>query len=162
MRHATIEDLPAIVDIYNASIPSRRATADLFPTQVDEKVVWFHEHSPKHYPLLVHEIEGQIAAWVGFQPFYDRPAYRYTAEISIYIAPCQQGQGLGRQLLQEALEIARQVCLKTILAYVFYHNAPSIALFRNAGFQDWGHLPEVTEMDGKEYSIVILGKRIAP
>lgn len=162
MRHATEQDLPAIVDIYNASIPSRRATADLDPASVESKQEWFHRHSPNHYPLLVHESNGRITAWVGFQSFYDRPAYQYTAEISIYIAAEQQGRGLGGQLLEEALDTVRKIGLKTILAYVFSHNHGSIRLFQRVGFETWGEMPDVTEMDEKEYSVTILGKRINP
>lgn len=160
MRPAVADDLPAIVAIYNASIPSRLATADLEPVSVESRRDWFSRHSPDRYPLMVHEECGSVVAWVGFKSFYDRPAYRHTAEISIYIAPEYQGGGLGRRLLDEALETARAVGLKTILAYVFSHNRASIALLERAGFDTWGTLPDVTEMEGREYSVTILGRRI--
>lgn len=162
MRPATEADLPAIVAIYNASIPSRQATADLEPVSVESKREWFRKHSPARFPLLVHEADGQVIAWVGFKSFYDRPAYKYTAEISMYIAPDHQGRGLGTKLLNEALDTAAQAGLKSILAYVFAHNRPSIALLLRAGFETWGTLPDVTEMDGQEYSVAILGKRLNP
>ncbi|MBN2162529.1 MAG: N-acetyltransferase [Pontiellaceae bacterium] len=160
MRHAAEQDLAAIVEIYNASIPSRLATADMNPISVDSRREWFHKHAPERYPLLIHEIDGKVAAWTGLHPYYERPAYLYTAEISIYVAPEFQGQRLGPLLINETLEAAMATGLKTIIALIFTHNERSLRLFRSCGFEDWGHLPDVTEMDGKEYSVTILGKRI--
>ena len=47
-----------------------------------------------------------------------------------------------------------------MLAFVFAHNAPSIALFEQAGFAAWGRLPRVAEIDGVERDLAILGRRI--
>jgi phosphinothricin acetyltransferase len=162
MRHARATDLPAIVAIYNAAIPSRQATADTEPVSIESKTAWFEAHAPECYPLLVHEIEGQVVAWVGLQSFHGRPAYKHTAEISFYIDPGQQGKGLGHLLLNAAIEAARKIDLKTLIAYVFSHNTPSLTLLARHGFEEWGKLPNVTEMDRQEYSVSILGKRIAP
>ncbi len=161
MRYATEKDLPAIIEIYNASIPSRRATADLESVSIESKQEWFKSHSPNDYPLLVHEIDGQVVAWVGFQPFYKRPAHRRTAEISFYIAEAHQGKGLGRKLIEEAEQVAAHAgTIKSVVAYVYSHNLPSIKILTRCGFREWGHLPDVSEMDGGEYSVTILGKRI--
>lgn len=161
MRHATEHDLPAIVEIYNASIPSRLATADLEPVSVESRKEWFLSHSPDSYPLLVHENDGRIVAWVGLQSFHNRPAYKYTAEISVYVAPEHQGRGLGRLCMQEGMKAACEVGIKTLVAYVFSHNIPSLALLKSFSFEEWGKLPDVTEMDDHEYSVTILGKRIS-
>ena len=50
--------------------------------------------------------------------------------------------------------------IRTVLAFVFAHNAPSIALFEAAGFEAWGRLPRVAELDGIERDLAILGRRI--
>jgi len=162
MRQATEKDLPAIVDIYNASIPGRKATADLEPVSMESKREWFRKHSPDRYPLLVHEVDGRIVAWVGLQSFHGRPAYRYTAEISTYVAPEHQGRGIGKLLMQEGIAAARDAGIKSLVAYVFSHNDASLSLLAKQGFEKWGQLPNVTEMDEREYSVTILGKRIQP
>ncbi len=51
IRDATEADLPAIVEIYNAAIPSRRATADTEPVSIESRSGWFREHHPDHRPL---------------------------------------------------------------------------------------------------------------
>ena len=161
MRIATQQDLPVIVSIYNSTVPTRQSTADITEVTVSEKMDWFKQHIPEKRPLLVHEHNGMVIAWVSFQSFYGRAAYDHTAEISIYISPAYRGKGLGRILLSEALEMTRQLPVKTLVAFIFSHNSASIRLFLSFAFEEWGKLPDIAEMDGKEYSLSILGKRVS-
>jgi len=161
IREATIADLPRIVEIYNAAIPGRQATADTGPVSVDARRAWFDAHAANRLPILVHEHGGQVEAWISFEPFYGRPAYRHTVELSIYIAPEHTGRGLGKALMRDALERAAALPVKTLLGFVFAHNEPSLRLLRAFGFAEWGRLPDVAEMDGRAYSLCILGKRLA-
>jgi L-amino acid N-acyltransferase YncA len=160
LRIATRKDLPAIVAIYNSTVPTRVSTADTAEVSVDSKIDWFNQHTPEKRPLLVHERDNKVIAWVSFQSFYGRPAYDNTAEISIYVSPEFRGKGLGRVLLNEALGMTLRLKIKTVVGFIFSHNDPSIRLFKSFGFQEWGKLENVAEMDGKEYSLSILGKRI--
>ncbi len=160
LRAAVDADLPRIVAIYNATVPTRLSTADTEPVTVDSRQAWFSSHTPEHRPILVHDTPDGIDAWVSFGPFHSRPAYAHTAEISIYIAPESLGQGLGGRLLRDAIHRSSGLGIKTLLAFVFSHNAPSIGLFRACDFRLWGELPEVAEMDGREYSVSIYGRRI--
>lgn len=90
---------------------------------------------------------------LSFQTFYAKAPYDHTAEISIYISPESRGKGLGRTLLAEALAMTRQLDIKTVVGFIFSHNQPSIRLLKSFGFQEWGKLPDVAEMDGREYSL---------
>ncbi|MGE4293142.1 MAG: N-acetyltransferase family protein [Desulfovibrio sp.] len=160
MRPATEQDLPQIVAIYNSTIASRLSTADTEEVSIASKLPWFANHIPGKRPILVHEMGGKIVAWVSFESFYGRPAYDHTAEVSIYVDSEYRGNGLGRRLLQEALSLTSELNIITLLAYVFSHNMPSLRLFKSLGFEEWGNLPNIAEMDGREYSLSILGKRI--
>jgi L-amino acid N-acyltransferase YncA len=162
MRVATEKDLPAIVAIYNTTVPTRQSTADTAEVTVASRMEWFRQHTPGKRPLLVHEQDGRIVAWVSFQSFYGRPAYDHTAEISIYISPEHRGQGLGRKLLAEVLGMTQELRIKTVVGFVFSHNEPSVRMLKVFGFAEWGRLPNVAEMDGNEYSLSILGKRVNP
>jgi phosphinothricin acetyltransferase len=161
IRHAIATDLPAIVAIYNAAVPSRMATADLEPVSVESRLAWFGGRSPTQRPLWVIEQEGVIAGWLSFQAFYGRPAYISTAELSIYIAPDFHRCGLGKQLLAKAIQESPNLGLKTLLGFIFAHNQPSLKLFETFGFQQWGHLPQVAELDGVERDLLIMGLRIS-
>jgi phosphinothricin acetyltransferase len=160
IRDAAEADLPAIVDIYNAAIPGRRATADTVPVSVEGRRPWFHQHTSSHRPLWVMDEEGPVAGWLGFSSFYGgRPAYHATAEVSLYVAPGRQRRGIGRALLTEAIRRAPSLGLKTLLYFSFEHNTPSVRLAESLGFQRWGHLPGIAELEGVERGLLLLGRR---
>ncbi|UTY59525.1 GNAT family N-acetyltransferase [Massilia sp. erpn] len=162
-RLATLDDLPAIVAIYNSTVASREVTADTEPVSVESRLAWFHEHAPERRPLWVVEQEGQdgILGWISYSNFYGRPAYSGTVEVSIYIAEAARGKGLGRYCLEEALAFAPSLNVHTVLGFIFGHNQPSLALFRRFGFDTWATLPRVANLDGVERDLLILGKRVA-
>jgi phosphinothricin acetyltransferase len=160
IRDAVVADLLEIVAIYNAAIPDRLATADLVPVSVESRTDWFFAHSPEERPIWVLEIDAGIAGWLSFQSFYGRPAYKATAELSIYVSPSYRRCGVGRQLLSHAIEQSPVLGLKTLLGFIFAHNQPSLQLFVSFGFQQWGYLPQVANLDGLERDLVIMGKQI--
>ena len=160
IRDATEIDLPAIVAIYNATIAGRVATADTEPVTVASRRPWFHEHNPNARPLWVALENDVIAGWLSFQSFYGRPAYHATAEVSIYVAQDWRRRGIGNALLAKAVEQAPRLGLKTLLGFIFTHNHASLRLFEKFGFQLWGLLPRVAELDEVEKNLFILGRRI--
>jgi L-amino acid N-acyltransferase YncA len=162
IRHAQPADLPQIVAIYNASIPGRMATADTEPVTVPSREAWFRDFDPKRRPLWVETApDGEgIAGWISLRSFYGRPAYHRTVEVGVYIDPTARRRGIARALLGHAITSAPALGIATILAFVFGHNTPSIALFERAGFVLWGTLPRVAEQDGVERDLVILGRRV--
>jgi len=161
IRPATFSDLPRIVDIYNVTVPGRMVTADTEPVTVESRQEWFREHTPARRPLwVIVDTDGTIAGWLSFSDFYGRPAYGATAEVSVYIAPEYRRQGIGRRLVQEALDRAPALGITTVLGFIFGHNIPSLALFEGFGFDRWAHLPGVAVLDGIERDLVIVGRRI--
>jgi phosphinothricin acetyltransferase len=162
LRHAQAADLPEIVAIYNASIPGRLATADTEPVSVASREAWFREFDPDRRPLWVRTGDaGAVEAWLSVRSFYGRPAYHRTAELGVYTAPRARRRGHASALLDHALARAPSLGLATLLAFVFGHNAPSIALFTRRGFERWGALPRVAELDGHDRDLWILGRRVA-
>ncbi|MFC4158556.1 GNAT family N-acetyltransferase [Chitinimonas lacunae] len=159
-RLAVRADLAAIVAIYNATIASREVTADTEPVTVAQREAWFEAHPSSRRPLWVVEEAGEVVAWLSFSDFYGRPAYAPTAEISLYIHPEQRRRGLGRYLLQAAIDHAPSLGVHTLLGFVFGHNRPSLALFEAFGFSRWGWYPRVAVLDGVERDLAVLGLRL--
>lgn len=159
-RLAARDDLDRIVEIYNATIPSRRVTADTEPVSVESRVDWFEHHNPDRRPLWVAEFEGRIAGWLSFSSFYGRPAYDRTAELSIYVDEPYRKLALGSYLLAQAIDRAPSLHLDTLLGFIFGHNQPSLGLFEKFGFERWGELPRVALLDGVERDLVIVGRRV--
>ena len=160
IRNAHKEDLAVIVQIYNASIPSHIATGHPEPISVESRIPWYQDHSPSSRPIWVMELDGQIIGWLSFQYFYGTPAYHSTAEVSIYISPEYKGQGIGKKLLLEAIHRSPSFGIKTLLGFIFAHNQPSLRLFDKLGFQRWGYLSKVAELDGIKRDLVIVGLHI--
>lgn len=146
--------------IYNASIPSRRATADTLPISIESRRKWFANHGPTR-PLWVAEDTGRVIGYLSFRNFYGRPAYYITAELAIYVDPDHHGRGIGAALLERAIAAAPSLGLENLLAFVFAHNGPSVRLFERFDFQPWGRLPAVAQLDGERVDLVILGRRVA-
>lgn len=163
LHEATAADLPAIVTIYNATIAGRMVTADLAPVTVASRQAWFAAHQVPSRPLWVlRDGAGAVQAWLSFDTFFPRAAYDGTAMIAVYVAPESRRHGLGRRLLQEAINRAPTLGLHTLLGYIFGHNEPSLRLFAAHGFERWAHLPRVAVLDGVERDLVIVGRRVVP
>lgn len=161
IRIARLEDLPAIVAIYNASIPGQQSTADLEPVTVESRMAWFVMHAPDRRPIWVADRGGEVVGWLSFSDYYGRPAYATTVEIGVYVAPEAQGTGVARALVAHAVASAPELSVRTMLWITFAVNAASLALAERFGFARWGLLPKVTELSGVRRDIAILGLELA-
>ena len=160
IRPAVESDLPQIVSIYNASIPGGKATADTEQITVADRMEWFQNRDHEHRPIWVLEYRNEIAAWISLQSFYGRPAYHETAEVSVYVAQKHHGKGFGTLLLKKMIENCPSFGVTTLLGFVFSHNEPCLRMNKKLGFERWGLLPEVAEIDGQKYDLVIDGLKI--
>lgn len=161
IRDATEADLPAIVDIYNQSIPAGWSTADTKPIAVADRVEWFRKFDPAKRPLWVAETDGQVVAWAGLTSFYaGRPAYDATAEVSMYIATAYHRRGIGRQLKQWVIEQCPRLGVTTLLSMHFDHNEATRRINESLGFQQVGHLTEIAVVQGHKRGLVISALRI--
>ena len=163
VRDAVEADLPAIVAIYNTTIPGGMVTADTSPVSVASRLPWFQSHSPERRPLWVAEdAAGTVCAWLSFSDYHPRPAYHPTAEISVYVAETHRRRGLADWLLRRAIAHAPAVGVTTLVGLIWGHNEPSLCLFAKHGFARWGHLPRVALLHGVERDLVIVGRRTMP
>ncbi len=160
VAEAVQDDLPAIVAIYNSTIESRQSTADLQPVTVAERQAWFDAHGGKRPLLVLRDVRNEIVAWGSFSDYYPRQAYHISAEISVYVRQDVRATGVGKVLLRYMLERAPLLGIRNVLAVIFDHNHASIRLFRSFGFEEWGRLPQVCDLETRLADIVILGKKI--
>src|SRR6266516_1193709 len=160
IRDALESDLPAIIDIYNATVPTRMVTAELEPTTIEARLPWFREHSPGQHPFWVAESEGRVIGWLEFKKFLPRCAYRGTAEISVYVDEKFRRRGVARGLLEEAIARAPSLAINAMAGLIFAHNEPSLKLFERLGFEHWGLLPRIARLDGIERDLTIMGRHI--
>jgi L-amino acid N-acyltransferase YncA len=159
-KHATLQDLPTIVTIYNSVIPGRMVTADTEPVSVESKLNWFNNHNPSKRPLYLVLDNGKTIGWVSLESFYGRPAYNQTTEVSIYLDESARGKGYGKEILTYIIDQCPSFGIKSLLGYIFAHNEPSLKLFKSFGFEQWALFPNVAVLDGVERSLIIVGKRV--
>ena len=170
---ASQDDLPAILAIYNQSIAGKQATANLTPVTCAERQGWFDEHiNSATRPIYivravvedakvsVEETVSPIVAWGSFSDLYTRPAYHISTEISIYLHQEYHGQGLGSFVTRWMLTQAPSLGIHNVVALIFAHNQPSLGLFRKLGFEQWGYMPKVCDMEGFIADVVMLGKAV--
>ena len=177
VQRAGINDLPEILSIYNQSIDGKQATANLVAVTTEERAAWFTEHlnsitrpiyvikavvsteqtvEPRNNQNNDHD-ELTIVAWGSFSDLYARTAYHISSEISVYLHHDYHGKGLGSLLTRWMLTQAPSLGVRNVVALVFAHNKPSLGLFRKLGFEQWGYMPQVCDMEGFTADVVMLG-----
>jgi len=98
----------------------------------------------RNYPYLVAECAGEVVGYAYASPYRLRPAYRHTAENSVYIRPAWAGRGIGRQLMSALLAECEARGLRQIVAVIGDSaNRASIALHKSLGFREVGVLHSV-------------------
>ncbi len=161
IRPATINDMPAVNDIYNHYVEHSTSTYQTEPETLEERRAWFSCHGAKH-PVLVALLGDEVAAWGSLSRFHPRAAYAHTVENSIYVRHDLQGRGLGSKLLAELIDVAEKLGHRSIIACIDAAQQGSIALHRKHGFADAGRLTEVGFKFGHWLDVVYMQRMVAP
>lgn len=161
IRNATQDDVPAITAIYNQAVNLRSATADITPVSIDSRRVWLDGHACDRYPVFVHESDGVVTGWCSLSPYRaGRMALRHTAEISYYVHEDWRGRGIGSSLINHAIEHCLGLNIKTLFAILLDINVGSVEILERFGFEEWGHMPNVADFDGRECGHLYYGRRV--
>lgn len=135
------------------------ATADLNPITTTDRENWFQSFTPTHPLWVIKGDDGKMLGWVGLEPFYGRPAYEHTAEVSIYLDQNARHSGVGALTMHFVIEQLPRLGITALVAYIFAHNQASLCLFKKFGFTQWGFLSQVAELDSVPRDLVIMGRR---
>lgn len=160
VRDAVERDLPAIIEIYNAAVLTRIATAQTEPATLESRRDWLGEHTPDRHPFWVAENGDQVVGWLNFKSFLPRCAYTGTVEVSVYVDEKFHRCGVAKKLLEEAITRAPVLGIGAMVGLIFSHNEPSLRLFERLGFQRWGELPRVAQIDDVARSLTIMGRHV--
>lgn len=157
IRLATDADLPAINDIYNYYVPRSTCTYQLEPESLADRETWFRSHPPDKYPVTVAELNGgDVAGWGSLSKFRDRAAYAPTVEASVYIRHDMHRRGIGRAILIDLIDRARQIGFHSLLGGASGDQTASIALQESLGFQHVANFREVGYKFGQRLDVVFL------
>jgi len=139
IRPSRDEDLDAITRIYGHHVLHGTGTFETTPPSVADMTTRRADVLTKGLPWLVVEEGGQVLGFAYGNWFKPRPAYRFSAEDSIYMAPEGAGKGLGRALLAELLAAMERAGVRRVMAVIGDSaNAGSIGVHRALGFEPAG------------------------
>ena len=154
-------DHAAVVEIINQAIRTGKQVAFLEEITIAAQQPWFEAHQSPLHPLLVAEHEGRVIGWISLSSYRaGREALRRTVEVSYGVEAAMQRQGVGTTMLREMLTMAKGLGHRIVFAIVFDTNVATLALLRKCGFEKWGHLPDVAELNGRLIGHDYLGVKL--
>jgi phosphinothricin acetyltransferase len=123
------------------------ACAAIYAPHVDGSAVSFEERAPgagemaarierysASHAWLVAERDGEVAGYAYATAFNERPAYRWSTSVSVYVAASARGQGVGRALYEALFGRLRERGFRMACAGITLPNEASVALHEKFGF----------------------------
>ena len=161
IRPAGRRDIAAITRIYDHAVRHGTASFEIEPPDEQEMVRRYEKLRDGRYPYLVAELGGAIAGYAYAGPYRDRPAYNWSVENSIYIAPQSQRRGIGRALLDHLIVAAQDRGFRQMIAVIGdSSNTASIELHRAAGFRLVGTFDNVGFKFGRWLDSVLMQRAL--
>ena len=143
IRPAEETDIPTILDIVNHIILTTTANYSYEPESLAERMDWFLKKRAANMPVIVAELEGAAIGFGTYGPFRDKTGYRFTVEHSVYVHQDYHGRGIGRQLLEALIGMARQQGMHMMIAGIDTQNQGSVLFHQKLGFEQVAHFREV-------------------
>lgn len=161
IRPSTEADLPAITAIYGHHVLHGTGTFETSPPTETDMAARRADVLGKGLPWLVAEDDGRVLGYAYCQWFKPRPAYRYSAEDSIYLHPEAAGKGLGKRLLGDLMARAEAADVRKLIAVIGDSaNAGSIGVHRALGFTPVGTIANCGWKFDRWLDIVLMEKVI--
>lgn len=161
IRPATSSDLAGITEIYAHHVLNGTGTFETEPPSETEMEQRWRDVLSKGLPYLVAESDGKVQGYAYANWFKPRPAYRFSAEDSIYLHPAALGQGLGTQLLTELLRQLELLGVRQVLAVIGdSNNLGSVGVHEKMGFDRVGVMESVGWKFGRWLDVVLMQKTI--
>ncbi len=144
IRKPTRQDIPALLDIYNYEVENGVATLDINKKTLSDWEEWYDNHNVENHPLIVAEIENEIAGYATLSSYRAKEAYKSTVELSVYVSPVHRQMGVGTALMEEILRLAKEdESIHTVVSVITSGNAASCRLHEKFGFTFCGTIKEV-------------------
>jgi L-amino acid N-acyltransferase YncA len=157
VRASLDDDIPAITGIYGHSVSTAAASFELEPPAEEEMRHRRAALIEQGYPYLTAVRDGVVLGYAYAGVYRTRPAYRYTVEDSVYVAPSAQRQGVGRALLSALIAACEERNFRLMIAVIGDKSSTSsIELHRALGFELVGTLEPVGYKHGRWLATVLM------
>jgi len=141
IRPAVPADIPLITRIYRHAVEHGTASFELESPDEAEMTRRMQAILDGKFPYFVAEIDGAIAGYAYASLYRTRPAYRFTVENSVYVAPHIHRRGVGKALLMKLIDACVALGFRQMIAVIGDSNqAASIGVHKACGFTDAGNL----------------------
>ena len=163
IRPATLADIPSITRIYEHAVRHGTASFELEPPDEAEMGRRMRALLDGGFPYLAAEADGELLGYAYAGHYRTRPAYRFTVEDSIYVAPQAQRRGAGRALLDALIVESEGRGFRQMLAVIGDSaHVGSIELHRAAGFRMVGTFENVGFKFGRWLDSMMMQRALGP
>ena len=157
IRIATENDVPQILAIYTPYILNTTYTFE-YDVPTEAEFLQRFRRLTAQFPWLVWEEDGKILGYAyGSAPF-ERAAYNWCAEDSVYLLPEAQGCGIGSRLVTALEKVLFYQGYHRIYALITAENQPSITFHKKLGYTLRGELPDAGIKFGRKVGVVWMDK----
>ena len=155
IRPLIVEDVEAVQVIYAHHVLHGLGTFEEEPPTAREIVERYAAVRGRGLPWLAAEDGGRVLGYAYAGPFRTRAAYRHTVEDSVYVAPGEEGRGVGKALLNAVIAACEGLGLRQMVAVIGdSSNVASIAVHRRCGFEQLAVLPGLGWKFGRWVDVV--------
>ena len=157
IRYANFADARAIAAIYAHYV---HKTAITFVAEAPTTADFVSRISDPRYPFLVAELNDRVVGFAYASMFRTKAAYRWDVEISIYLAPGIEGQGIGSELMAALLESVEKQGYLNAYSCITMPNDRSGNLHKKFGFEELGCFPNSGYKMGAWHDVIWMGKNL--
>lgn len=163
VRPAAPADIPAITRIYAHAVDHGTASFELTAPDEAEMTRRFNKLTAGGFPYLVAVLDGAIVGYAYAGPYRERPAYRFTVENSIYVAPAIHRRGVGKALLDVLIDTCTERGFRLMVAVIGdSRQAASIRLHEAAGFKHAGVFENIGYKFDRWLDSVLMQRALGP
>ena len=165
IRPAIQTDLPAITEIFNHAIKHTTASFYAEPRTIQQRTSWLDQRTSRYAVISAvwqpaEAAAQQVVGWASLEPWTEKHGYRITSEISYYVDPNYQEQGIGGRLLERLIEVAKENDFKNLLAKICEDNVGSLKLADRLQFEKVGTLKSIGEKFDRSYDVHYFQRRL--
>lgn len=161
IRDARREDLPAILAIHNDAILNSLSIWQYEAAPLANREAWLADRRGAGFPVLVAELDGELAGYASYGAFRAGAGYDHTVENSVYVRKDLRGRGVARALMEALIAHARAAGRHVIVSAIGLPNDASLALHRRFGFEDVGTLRGIGMKNGMRLDLALLQLTLA-
>jgi phosphinothricin acetyltransferase len=143
IRVAEPRDAKAIADIYNHYVQTSIVTFEEDPVTAAEIARRMEEVQSAPLPWLIAEEGSQVVGYAYATPWRTRTAYRFSVEVTVYVAPGYAGRGIGSMLYSQLFPMLQAQGIHAVMGGIALPNEASVALHEKFGFRQVAAFQEV-------------------